>query len=460
MLLDLLAIDLPSRYGEPLPQNPPALMRSLNEEDPPLTLFDQANWKVILSGVAQTAVMVDSTRSYNEWTGNAPVLPGDVPAGTNGRTQFSLRDSRLAFRLFPPPLGTGGFTQLYFEFDFMGYDPTIGRETDQFYFSSPSPRLKHGYFQVQGATGWSLIVGQTWQLFGWQPYYYLSTVNFTPLAAMIHGRAPQIRLMKTWELGEQSGLQWALAMVKPVQRDGLVPDFQMGFRWEDWSLQAPLPHSGADLLLPQPLSLAISGTLRTITVPAQVASLESHYQFGSAVAVNLLVPLVSRDSGNPEGESLSFSAEASVGSGYGDQFGGFTGNTANSLNQSVYLAPSRVELDGGIGDYNANQQFALINLWSLNAQLQYHFAAVNPTWMTLGVGQLFSQNRNQLTPAGNLSSAGSEPYNRNRMVFANLFHEFAPRLRAGLEFSYAQTYYASGQTAENYRGQFSAYFVF
>src|ERR1700679_3176793 len=46
-------------------------------------------------GFVQSDIINDSTQSFNETVGDGKVQPGGAPAGANGFTQFSLRNSRI-----------------------------------------------------------------------------------------------------------------------------------------------------------------------------------------------------------------------------------------------------------------------------------------------------------------------------------------------------------------------------
>src|SRR6185437_14115114 len=67
-----------------------------------VSLVDTDQWKVKMGGFIETDTINDSTRSFSEKIGNAPVARPDTLSGTNGREQFSVRNSRLGFDIIAP----------------------------------------------------------------------------------------------------------------------------------------------------------------------------------------------------------------------------------------------------------------------------------------------------------------------------------------------------------------------
>jgi hypothetical protein len=64
---------------------------------------------------------------------------------------------------------------------------------------------------------------------------------------------------------------------------------------------------------------------------------------------------------------------------------------------------------------------------------------------------------NGLIPDGTSTSFA---YNREQVIFGNIFHEFTPHLRAAVEYARVQTDYLAGYSAINDRYQVSAWFLF
>lgn len=64
-----------------------------------LVLLDRDDWKVLMGGFVGLDSITDSTRSFNESMGSAPV----TRSTGEGRTQFSVRNSRLGFTISGSP---------------------------------------------------------------------------------------------------------------------------------------------------------------------------------------------------------------------------------------------------------------------------------------------------------------------------------------------------------------------
>jgi len=94
-----------------------------------VTLLD-GDWKIKLGGFIEFDSITDSTRSLTEIIGNNPVDRPGTYAGNNGRTQFSIRNSRLAFSIEAPKIEETINNRAYFEFDFLGYDQNPSNTTN------------------------------------------------------------------------------------------------------------------------------------------------------------------------------------------------------------------------------------------------------------------------------------------------------------------------------------------
>lgn len=414
-----------------------------------LTLLDREGWKIILGGMVELDAISDSTRSFNEMIGNSPVVNG------SSRFQFSLRNTRLSLAVGAPEVESWK-TRGYFEADFLGFDPNPGSSgitnTEGSFFNNPTLRVRHAYFQANRG-GFQLLAGQAWSLFGWQPYYFLGTAEVSPIPGMIYTRTAQVQALQNLSEEEWGTFQAAIAFARPPQRDSGYPDFQAGLRFASDIRKSGFTGGASGLQRTQPMSLAVSGLARPILVSGSQV-------WASACAVDTLLPIVASSNGKDFGNTLSFTAEYSFGSGYGDQFPGWTGNTANPLSASTVSPSKNLSLDGGIGDYDVSGNFQLINLKTVNAQLQYHFPTEWRSFLTLGGGYLYSNNMENLVSSGGLASSGRIPYSREYVGFANFFHDFTDQIRTGFEFAHIETGYADGSIGLNNRYQLTLLFVF
>ena len=147
---------------------------------------------------------------------------------------------------------------------------------------------------------------------------------------------------------------------------------------------------------------------------------------------------------------MALVAEGTLGGGYGDEFVGWTGGLSQTTNgTTVPATPTNPNLDAGLGGFDASGDFHVVQLRSFHASLQYHFPEGWDTFLTVGYGQLSANNVATLTGA---------TYDRAETLWANLFHDFSPQVRVGVEAGYYQTRYVSGDFAHMYRFQASGYF--
>lgn len=435
-----------------------------------ITLLKEGELTVTTGGFIEMDAIFDTTRSFNESIGNYPVAPPNTPNGDNGRTLFSIRNSRLDFGVeyqARPDLTTLG----YFEFDLLGYNPTPpgstgAIQTESGFVTNATVRVRQAYFSVTH-DGWNGLAGQTWQLFGWQPFYFQTTVDVLPIPATPYTRTPQLRVIKGDFVAPLVRLQGAFAINRPPQRDSSVPELQAGIRisYDGW--RAVLSNGGFGDLEAQPLSLAVSGLFREIVVPNYAGSVSNEIHFpATALAINAFVPILPATAEGSQ-NSLGLTGSWTIGNGYGDEFLGWTGGTAANLGGAVAgsltsnLNQQRpISLDGGIGDFDSTGTFHLIQLMSFHADLEYVLPLNQPTWVDIGYARLTSNNMYLLTNDGGLTSNGTVPYVLEAAGYVNIFRELTQHIRIGLEFARVRTNYADETVAFNNRYQLSGWFTF
>lgn len=408
-----------------------------------VTLMDQNDWKVLFGGFVETDVIMDTTRSFNESVGNAAVADRDTVAGQNGRTAFSDRNSRLAFTLLPP-VQNDWKTKGYFELDFLGYEPSIGAGTtvsESAFYSNPAIRIRHANFTME-KNGWNFLVGQSWSLFGWQPYYVLTTASVAPGPGILYQRNLQLTMIKSMA-GDENTLQAGVSIARPTQRDSNTPNIDLGLRWALNGYRSGFAGATGDAKA-ESLSVGLSGTFRQF-VSADSAATNSALTktSGSAFAADILVPLVPANDKDVS-NTLTLTAEYSAGTGYGDELPGWSGGIgAIGTNSTTYL-------DGGIGVASAAGGLDLVKLQTTSAQLQYHFSTEIGMFLTAGYSETTSSNVKEL----------GGTYDKTNMTYVNLFKDLTNQIRVAAEYSVYKTSYVVGTTPENDRYQLSAYFRF
>jgi hypothetical protein len=147
-----------------------------------VTLVEKDEWKVNLGGFVELDNIYDSTRSLPETLGNAPINRPSTVKGDTPQTQISVRHSRFSFTILAPNFNEWK-SKAYLEMDFLGYNPSPSTSaptnSESSFYTTPTMRLRHGYMALE-KSGWTLLLGQSWSFFGWDPYYVLSTVSPSP----------------------------------------------------------------------------------------------------------------------------------------------------------------------------------------------------------------------------------------------------------------------------------------
>jgi hypothetical protein len=422
-------------------------------------LVDTDRWKVTLSGFVEVDSITDSTRSFNEVIGNAPIFRPTTQSGQTGRDQMSIRNSRLAFTVAAPE-HEGWKSQGYLEFDLLGFDPTSGStNTEGGFFNNPTLRLRHGFIKAE-KDDWQFLAGQTWMLLGWQPYYFMPSVQVAPVPGMLYSRTVQFRTTKNVNLSDQTHLQGALGIMRPPERDAALPGLEMGVRlaYDGWSggfvPGATVPEKT------QPLSFGISGAVREFSVasnPTTPTGDMTHYM-GHAIVADALIPVIPSKDGKDVSGTFTVGGEFTKGTGYGDEFANWTGNLSSPLNALSSAPNSNVTLDSGIGGFDGNGNFNLVDLNTFNFYGQYHLPASLRMWLSGGYAWLYSDNINALTASA--ASATAVLYNKEQIAFVNVFKDLSDELRVGFEFAQILTTYTDGTVAHNNRYQLSAWFFF
>jgi hypothetical protein len=417
-----------------------------------VTLLDKDSWKVLMGGFAELDMINDSTRSLTEVPGNTGIARPGTPNGDNGRSQMSARNSRLAFSVLPPATEEWA-TKGYFEMDFLGYDPTpnAGNPSEAGFFDNPTFRIRHLYLQAE-KNGWTILAGQYWNLFGWQPANVLDTVSVAGVVGELYSRNPQVRLTKTMSLTDLLGTQIAIAATRPVERDSSIPNGEAGIRFTYAGWKGAFTAASGDVTA-DPMSIGLSGTVRDLAHPSGTAGQETHV-VGSALAVDAVIPILPVSDSKDVSNSLVFSGEFTTGKGYGDLFSSWSGGLSYLATPAAAGSPIP-NLDAGLAGFDANGAYQLVDLQTFNVGLQYHLPWQLNTWVNVSYAQLSSDNVNSLT--GSIA-AGSFSYNRLELITANLYHDFTANVRAGVEYAHMTTTYSDGVQAKNDRIQVSTWF--
>jgi hypothetical protein len=427
-----------------------------------------------LYGFVELDAIGDTTESFTEQAANTSIQRPGTYAGDHGEIQFSARHTRFGIRLEAPEVDSIKASAVL-EMDFLGNQPldtasgplssapspTTVSISEGSYYNYPELRFRHAFIKVETPVV-DIIAGQTWELFGWQPYFNPATEDIQGLPGELYSRTPQLRLTKDLKL-EAVTLEIAAAALRPPQRDSLRPDGQAGvlLKLNDWR---GLITRGAVNTTEDSAAIGVSGILRRFDVAQDVAKPNSaNGTVGYGVSVDGMIPIIP---GGLKNRSNSLTAVASYvyGLGIGDTMSGLTAgvtipplaNPTNAYPPPVY--PQNV--DTGLVTYDKNGELHLIDWQSFLLGLQYYLPPTGKVWITVNYSQMNSD------AAGTLFAGSASVWHRSHWFNAALFWEATTALRFTLGYDWYtqdyndQTKQGSYTQAPDQRVQFSAYYIF
>jgi hypothetical protein len=422
-------------------------------------------WSTTLYGFIESDYIYDSTRAFNDAAGGSQVPRGNTQGGENGRVQFSVRNSRLGFRLRAPEVG-GVKASAVVETDFLGTQlpianpdpvgtPVNAAGTEGTFFTSPVLRARHLYLKVETPVV-DFLAGQYWTLYGWGPQYQPNTVEIQGIPGEVYARTPQLRISKTIK-ADPITLELAVAATRPVQRDASTPDGQAGIRFsvDSWAGAQTTGPTGSQI---SPFSIAVTGLLRHVAVDQFSATPKTTNDLTTdALAVDGFIPVVPATTENKD-NALSLQGEFSTGYGVADMYTGWTGGVtfpplANPM--AVTPAPAyAADIDNGIVTYDANGGLHGIQWTTYLLGVQYYLPVSNgKVWISGNYSHSSSANTHYYGSAAKLRLAED-------WWDVNLFADPLPSVRLGAEFADFIDVYVDGQHAVNHRAQLSGFFIF
>jgi hypothetical protein len=461
-------------------------------------------WSTTLYGFAEADFIHDTTQSFNDLAGNAQVQrptlttaqQGDdlnTYAGNHGRTQFGVRNSRIGLRIRAPEV-SGVRASGLLEMDFLGSTPSLnssastsntytsGSASEATFFTSPAFRVRHAMLRIETPIV-DVLLGQYWDLFGWQGVYQPNSVQIQGLPGELYSRTPQLRLSKTLA-NDNVSLEIAVAAVRPPSRDSQVPEGQGGLRlalpfWKGVVTNAATATSV------MPFSIAVTGDYRHFSVPEMSLIPQNDIGLDTyAAAVDLFIPVIPAKHVE-DGNALSITGEAVTGSGMADLYTGLTGGvTFPVVANTTPINPGPTypqDVDNGLVDFCpiakgtpatcTGNPGSLVGIkWqTLIVGVQYYLPGVGGhVWISGNFSYQHSPNSADFarpTPATSPQANyyGSVAYQvRDSEMFAdgNVFWQIVPAARLGAEYAYYNDLYVDGVHAKNSRFQLSGWFIF
>jgi hypothetical protein len=416
-------------------------------------------WATTLYGFVEADAIWDSTRSFNDAAGSAQVARPSTPGGDNSRFTFGVRNSRIGIRIKAPDMGWGVHASAQLEMDFLGTQLPVGvaqpyQGSEGAFFTSPTFRIRHMNLKIETPVV-DFLMGQYWQLFGWQSAYNPNTVQIQGVPGEIYARTPQLRISKTIK-AKPVTFEVAIAATRPVQRDAGMPDGQAGIRFalDTWTAVQTVGSTGTQI---SPLSVAATGLVRRVQVDQWSATPKSTNDLTmTALAVDGFIPVLPGTKDKKD-NSLALNGEFASGYGIADMYSGLTGGIGFPAIPVMGMTPSTpfaANIDNGIVTYDAGGGLHGIHWRSYLVGAQYYFpGAKGKFWISGNYSHIESDNINLYGTATKLTKAED-------WLDANLFVDPVSAVRVGVEYSNFRTMYADGFHAANHRLQLSGFFIF
>ncbi len=443
--------------------------------------FVLGKFSTTLYGMIKGDFAWDSSESFGDLAGNAqvqrpggsPIPPPPAPqityAGDHPRAQFSIHDTRFGLLMRAPETSSGVRASGLIEMDLFGQ--IASNATEQQVYDSSVPRVRHAYLRVETPIV-DVLAGQYWHLFGWQNLYHPASVQAQGLAGELYARDMQIRVSKRIET-KPITVELAVAALRPPQRDSALPQGEAGLRIavNPWT---GIMTNGASGTGVQPMSIAITGNFRDVTLPEMSLQPKDQVDRGMfSFAVDGFIPIIPATREHRD-NALSIHGEVVSGNGIADLYTGLTGglqfpylpNTTN-----INPAPTYPQnIDNGLVMFDAKGNLHAINWTSYLMGLQYYFPftngrvflAVNYSHMQSGNIADFTQSFGNVAPNPNAFHFTSSASVRKSMDFVDgsLFADVTRGVRVGIEYARYFDHYVDGTLAKDVRVQGAGMFLF
>jgi hypothetical protein len=438
---------------------------------PPLTLMvgeGARQFKLTLYGFVEADYIYDTTRSYDDAMGSSLVARRDTYDGNNSRSQFSMRNSRLGFA-FESPLVGGVKPTAVLEADFFGHQNTPNQNTtpatsENTFFDSPTYRVRHAYVKLANPYV-DVLMGQTYDLFGWQNFSFPCSVEFLGLPNQLFSRNPQLRLSHDFNADGALGVDVAISAGRPAQRDSQIPDGSAGVRlilnqWRGITTPGNVRTTLA------PASIGVSGIVRQFNVNAFAPppTRNSNSISGWGMAVDALLPIIPAASENDRSNRLTLTGSFVRGTGIADLITSGGGAQFPPLKNPQQANPAPiydVNIDSSLVAFDANGVVHTLNWTAFRVGLQYYLPPTGRILFSANYTQSHSDNMSKFYyTGGSYQELLSTTADTSRYVDANLFWDVTPALRVGLSGQYTQVEYMDHTKPHNIRGMGQTVYVF
>jgi hypothetical protein len=315
-----------------------------------------------------------------------------------------------------------------------------------------------------------VLVGQYWELFGWQGVYAPNTVEIQGLPGQLYSRDIQLRLSKTLK-NDAVTFEIAAAAVRPPSRNSQTPDLQGGLRFavNHWKGVMTAGATGTSVM---PASIAVTGDARHFQVPefSQVPT-QSVSKDTQSFAVDAFIPIIPQNN-EKHGNALSLTGEFVYGNGISNLYTGLTGgmtfpSIVNTQTEGTGVYPQ--DIDNGMVVFDTSGNLHAIQWTTFIVGLQYYLPAVQgKLWVAANYSRQVSNNTQDfVAPVGyvpnpNMSNYAPAESVRHSLDWfdVNVFSQLTPAFRIGVEYANFNDFYVDGTHAINHRVQASGFLVF
>ncbi|HET7540930.1 MAG TPA: hypothetical protein VFK05_13700 [Polyangiaceae bacterium] len=417
----------------------------------------QGKWGTNFYGFVEFDAIHDSTQAglttINDSQGNGALARPGTYAGSNGQTLFGARNSRIGFKL-DAPASDGLHASAVLEMDFLGNQPT-STASQAALIGNPTFRIRHMALKLENPIA-DVLLGQYWQLFGWQSAFHPNTVEIQGVPGQVYSRAPQARLSKTIKT-DPIDVDLAIAAARPVSRNSQVPDGQAGLkltlnRWQG------LHTAGSTGTAVDGLAVGVSGVARHFILPGFYGTGHSRTN-GWGLSIDALLPIIPATLAK-RANALTVTGSFVTGTGISDLYTGLTGGVGfpAPANPGMMTPPPTyaADIDNGLVTFDENGKIHTIDWQSYIVGIQYYLPPAGKVWLSANYSAMKSNNAASYTNAAGLSKIFDKSY----WLDANVFCDVTAAVRLGAEYAYFHQTYADGVAAKNTRLQFSGFYLF
>ena len=435
--------------------------------------FVIGQFRTRIYGFGEVDFIHDSTQAFNDLGGQlSTAIPKNYDyAGSRDKMSATARNSRLGVLVNAPEFA-GIRPTFTLEGDFMGNPPPGLSESAL--ITNAAFRLRLAAIQLDNDYV-NILVGQAWDLFGFQPYFTLATDFLQPLPGGIQKRDIQLQLTHTFKTSPLD-VQVGVSANRPPQAAAGVPEVQAGLRFmvNDWKGLRTPGVSGQRIVgcSSDPLTIAVSASGRHFRVAdfeATTAGALPDNQYsneanGYAFAADALIPIIPVSTPKDRSNALTLTGEFTTGTGYSDLLGGLVSNGGGpdapvSTYPMVVGSPDLYipNIDNGLVTYDNTGNLHTINWTTFVVGAQYYLPILaGRVYVSANYAEAHSNN------VANWADPGQIPFifNKTQYYDGNLFWDISPSIRTVLSYQYYQQTFADGETAHNVRTEWSWFYWF